>query len=108
MEQARFKGTRRAPEPVLEAEFLTEAGSAAEGWVISATYVDPAALLATARCVAAYKKRFGVRAVEPFAVEAYDALLFVAQGPREPGNVEAERSAMVRRLRASTCKGQQT
>lgn len=76
--------------------------------MISATYVDPAALPAAARCVAAYKKRFEVRAVEPFAVEACDALLFVAQGLRELGNVEVERSAMVRRLRASTYKGQKT
>ncbi|MER7684820.1 ABC transporter substrate-binding protein [Streptomyces sp. NPDC097610] len=73
--------------------------------MISATYVDPAALLAAARFVAAYKKRFGVRAVERFALEAYDALLFVAQGLRELGNVEVERGAMVRRLRESTYKG---
>ncbi|WP_075028231.1 bifunctional serine/threonine-protein kinase/ABC transporter substrate-binding protein [Streptomyces mirabilis] len=40
-EPARFKGMRMAPEPVLETAFLTEAGPAAEGWVISATYVGP-------------------------------------------------------------------
>jgi ABC-type branched-subunit amino acid transport system substrate-binding protein len=56
--------------------------------VISATYVDPAALSAAERFVAAYKKRFGVRAVERFALEAYDALLFVAQGLGELGYVE--------------------
>ncbi|MER5899794.1 bifunctional serine/threonine-protein kinase/ABC transporter substrate-binding protein [Streptomyces mirabilis] len=105
LEQARFKGTRMAPEPVLETAFLTEAGPAAEGWVISATYVDPAALPAAARFVAAYEKRFGVGAVERFALEAYDALLFIAQGLGELGNVEVERGAMVRRLRASTYKG---
>ncbi|MET7356033.1 ABC transporter substrate-binding protein [Streptomyces mirabilis] len=88
LEQTRFKGTRMAPEPVLEMAFLTEAGPAAEGWVISATYVDPAALSAAERFVAAYKKRFGVRAVERFALEAYDALLFVAQGLGELGYVE--------------------
>ncbi|GAX49666.1 hypothetical protein SO3561_01155 [Streptomyces olivochromogenes] len=31
LEQARFKGTRMAPEPVLETAFLTEAGPVAEG-----------------------------------------------------------------------------
>ncbi|MGW3414823.1 bifunctional serine/threonine-protein kinase/ABC transporter substrate-binding protein [Streptomyces sp. NPDC000888] len=105
LEQAGFRGTRMATEPVLETEFLTEAGTAAEGWLISATYVDPAGLPAAAGFVAAYKKRFGVRAVEPFAVEAYDALLFVAQGLRELGTAAVERGAMVRRLRAATYKG---
>ncbi|MER5825439.1 hypothetical protein ABT086_25080 [Streptomyces mirabilis] len=66
---------------------------------------DPAALPAAACFVAVYKKRFGVCAVERFALEAYDALLFVAQGLRELGDVEVERGAMVRRLRASTYKG---
>ncbi|MGX1910351.1 bifunctional serine/threonine-protein kinase/ABC transporter substrate-binding protein [Streptomyces phaeochromogenes] len=105
LEQAGFGGTRMAPEPVLEAAFLTEAGAAAEGWVITTSYVDPAELPAAARFVAAYKKRYGVRTVERFAVEAYDALLFVAQGLRELGSVEPERGAMVRRLRQTAHKG---
>ncbi|MEU9877140.1 bifunctional serine/threonine-protein kinase/ABC transporter substrate-binding protein [Streptomyces phaeochromogenes] len=105
LEQAGFGGTRMAPEPVLEAAFLTEAGAAAEGWVITTSYVDPVELPAAARFVAAYKKRYGVRTVERFAVEAYDALLFVARGLRELGSVEPERGAMVRRLRQTTHKG---
>ncbi|WP_443043511.1 bifunctional serine/threonine-protein kinase/ABC transporter substrate-binding protein [Streptomyces sp. NBC_00358] len=105
LEQAGFRGTRMAPEPVLEAAFLSEAGPAAEGWVICATYVDPAELPAAAGFVTAYRKRFGVRTVERFAVEAYDALNFVAQGLRDLGSDGVERGAMVRRLRASTYKG---
>ncbi|MEV2228885.1 bifunctional serine/threonine-protein kinase/ABC transporter substrate-binding protein [Streptomyces phaeochromogenes] len=105
LEQAGFRGTRMAPEPVLRPAFLTEAGPAAEGWVISTTYVDPAELPAATRFVKAYKKRFGVRTVERFAVEAYDALLFAAQGLRELGSAEPERGAMVRRLRQTTHKG---
>ena len=105
LEQAGFKGTRMATEPVLQSGFLTEAGAAAEGWVFGTSYVDPARLPAAARFVASYRKRFGVRAVEPFAVEAYDALLFVAQGLRALGAAGVERGAMVQRLRASTYKG---
>lgn len=105
LEQAGFRGTRMAPEPVLEAAFLNEAGPAAEGWVICTTYVDPAELPAGASFVTAYKKRFGVRTVGRFAVEAYDALNFVAEGLRELGSAGVERGAMVRRLRASTYKG---
>ncbi|MEV6498398.1 bifunctional serine/threonine-protein kinase/ABC transporter substrate-binding protein [Streptomyces prunicolor] len=105
LEQAGFRGTRMAAEPVLETEFLTEAGAAAEGWLFSTTYVDPAELPAAARFVTAYRKRFGVRTVEPFAVEAYDALLFIAQGLRALGTAAVERGAMVHGLRASTYKG---
>lgn len=103
--RAGFRGPRMAPEPVLQPAFLTEAGSAADGWLISATYVDPAELPAAARFVTAYRKRFGVRAVERFAVEAYDALFFVAQGLGGLGAVDVERGAMVRRLRTSPYKG---
>ncbi|MGW3645041.1 bifunctional serine/threonine-protein kinase/ABC transporter substrate-binding protein [Streptomyces sp. NPDC000878] len=106
LRQAGFRGTCMAPEPVLGAAFLTEAGPAAEGWVIATTYVDPTALPAASSFVTTYRKRFAVRAVEHFALEAYDALLFVAQGLRELGDAEAaERGAMVRRLRATTYKG---
>ena len=105
LEQAGFRGTRMAAEPVLETEFLTEAGAAAEGWLFSTSYVDPAELPAAARFVAAYRKRFGERTVAPFAVEAYDALLFVTQGLRELGTAAVERGALVHRLRASTYKG---
>ncbi|MFH8463896.1 bifunctional serine/threonine-protein kinase/ABC transporter substrate-binding protein [Streptomyces sp. NPDC017991] len=103
--RAGFRGTRMAPEPVLTTAFLKEAGPAAEGWVISTTYVDPAELPAAARFVETYRKRFGVRTVERYAVEAYDALLFVARAMRELGSVEPERGAMVRRLRETTHRG---
>ncbi|MFE7072901.1 bifunctional serine/threonine-protein kinase/ABC transporter substrate-binding protein [Streptomyces sp. NPDC057620] len=103
--RAGFRGTRMAPEPVLQTAFLKEAGPAAEGWVISTTYVDPAELPAAASFVETYRKRFGVRTVERYAVEAYDAVLFVAQAMRELGSVEPERGALVRRLRQTTHRG---
>ncbi|MER5474439.1 bifunctional serine/threonine-protein kinase/ABC transporter substrate-binding protein [Streptomyces sp. NPDC002685] len=105
LRQAGFRGARMAPEPVLEAAFLGEAGTAAEGWVICTAYVDPARLPAAAPFVTAYKKRFGVRTVERFAVEAYDALNFIAEGLRELGSAGVERGAMVRRLREATYNG---
>ncbi|MBO7937439.1 ABC transporter substrate-binding protein [Streptomyces sp. S9] len=42
-----FRGARTAAEGVLDARFLSAAGDAAEGWVIVATVMDPAAALAT-------------------------------------------------------------
>lgn len=105
LERAGFRGTRMAPQPVLEPPFLKEAGTSAEGWVISTTYVDPALLPRAAGFVTSYRKRFGVAAVERYAVEAYDALLFVAEALRQLGSVGVERGAMVRRLRTTTYKG---
>ncbi|MFI9584945.1 bifunctional serine/threonine-protein kinase/ABC transporter substrate-binding protein [Streptomyces sp. NPDC052236] len=102
---AGFKGARTGLGIVLELEFLTEAGAAAEGWVFGTPYIDPDAQPGAERFVAAYKKRYGVKAVERYAVEAYDALFFVAEGLRALGKVGAERGAMVRRLRQSSYRG---
>jgi ABC-type branched-subunit amino acid transport system substrate-binding protein len=105
LERAGFRGARAAPEPVLGEEFLAAAGTAAEGWVFSTAYVDPAALPAAAGFVAAYRKAYGGRTVEPFAVEGYDALLFVAQGLRELPQSRPERGSLVRRLRSVKHRG---
>ncbi|MFC8074402.1 bifunctional serine/threonine-protein kinase/ABC transporter substrate-binding protein [Streptomyces sp. NPDC057307] len=113
---AGFRGVRMARESALRAEFTAVAGAAADGWVFVTTYVDPAELPAAKGFVASYEKRYGPRggeqaraerlfAVEPFAVEAYDALNFVAQGMRELLATGAERGAMVTRLRDLTFKG---
>ncbi|WP_329385422.1 bifunctional serine/threonine-protein kinase/ABC transporter substrate-binding protein [Streptomyces sp. NBC_01716] len=105
-----FRGTRLAREPVLQPAFLDEAGAAADGWVIVTTYVDPAELPAAKGFVTSYEKRYGPRtgelfAVEPYAVEAYDALNFIARGIRELGGIGVERGAMVSRLRSLTYHG---
>lgn len=112
LSKAGFRGTRMAREPVLQPSFLTEAGSAADGWVLVTTYADPAELPAAKGFVASYEKRYGPRtgelfAVEPYAVEAYDAVNFVARGMRElvDGGTGVERGAMVSRLRALTYEG---
>lgn len=109
--QAGFRGTRLAVEPVLRPAFPAGAGAAADGWVVVTTYADPARLPAAKAFVASYEKRYGPRtgemfAVEPFAVEAYDALNFVARGIRElGGGTGVERGAMVSRLRSLTFRG---
>ncbi|MEV0038013.1 branched-chain amino acid ABC transporter substrate-binding protein [Streptomyces sp. NPDC050804] len=105
LRRAGFTGTCAATQPVLEETFLTEAGAASEGWVISATYVDPAELPRADRFVAAYLKHFDVRQAGRYALEAYDALFFLAQGLGGSGEQPAERGALVRELRSSTYRG---
>ncbi|WP_405615682.1 bifunctional serine/threonine-protein kinase/ABC transporter substrate-binding protein [Streptomyces sp. NBC_01508] len=113
---AGFRGVGMAPESALGAEFVAGAGAAAEGWVFVTTYVGPAELAAAKGFVASYERRYGPRggqqaptrglfAVEPYALEAYDALNFVARGMRELAATGVERGAMVRRLRGLTFKG---
>ncbi|MFJ9033119.1 bifunctional serine/threonine-protein kinase/ABC transporter substrate-binding protein [Streptomyces sp. NPDC102274] len=102
---AGFTGICLATQPVLEKAFLTEAGGAAEKWVISATYVDPAELPRAEGFVASYLKRFGVRQVGRYAMEAYDAVFFLVEGLGGHGERTAERGALVRGLRSVTYRG---
>ncbi|MER0244614.1 bifunctional serine/threonine-protein kinase/ABC transporter substrate-binding protein [Streptomyces sp. HSW2009] len=75
-QQAGFTGPRIATQAVLDPLFLKEAGSAAEGWVLTSTFIDPAETPAAAPFVAAYRKRFAT--APPYqAVEAYDAARLV-------------------------------
>jgi ABC-type branched-subunit amino acid transport system substrate-binding protein len=105
LRRAGFTGACAATQPVLEDAFLTEAGAAAEGWVISATYADPAGLPRAESFVTAYRKRFGVRQAGRYAVEAYDALFFVGQALSRPGDQAAERGFLVRQLRSTAYRG---
>ncbi|MFT2020271.1 bifunctional serine/threonine-protein kinase/ABC transporter substrate-binding protein [Streptomyces sp. 796.1] len=75
-QQTGFTGPRIATQAVLDPLFLKEAGSAAEGWVLTSTFIDPADTPAAAPFVAAYRKRFAT--APPYqAVEAYDAARLV-------------------------------
>ncbi|MFI1396268.1 bifunctional serine/threonine-protein kinase/ABC transporter substrate-binding protein [Streptomyces sp. NPDC020681] len=75
---AGFQGPRIAPQAVLDPAFLREAGDAAEGWLIAATFVDPSAVPTAKAFTAAFRKRFGT-APAYFAAEAYDAVNLVLQ-----------------------------
>jgi substrate-binding family protein len=69
------------------------------------TFVDAAKQPGAEHFVAEFKKRFGVRQVDRYAVEAYDALFLVAQGMSALGKGGVERGAMARRLRELSYKG---
>ncbi|MFF9016163.1 bifunctional serine/threonine-protein kinase/ABC transporter substrate-binding protein [Streptomyces sp. NPDC014870] len=81
-----YKGLRGGVEYALGPEFLSVAGPAAEEWYFGTTYVDPALLPAAKAFTAAYRKRWGLSAtarIEPFAVEAYDAVTGIATSMSE-------------------------
>ncbi|MFE5791978.1 bifunctional serine/threonine-protein kinase/ABC transporter substrate-binding protein [Streptomyces sp. NPDC056503] len=105
-----FDGLCGGIEPLLEKEFLTTAGSAAEGWFIGTSYVDPDVLPAGKAFAAAYRKRWGVPAatpVERYAVEAYDAVHAFAEslaGLRKDG-LTVQRDGVAHRLAEGTYTG---
>ncbi|MGW3951320.1 bifunctional serine/threonine-protein kinase/ABC transporter substrate-binding protein [Streptomyces sp. NPDC004752] len=107
---AGFTGTPAATEPVLDTVFLDAAGAAAEGWVFSATFVDPARLKSAAGFVRAYRRRYGVRTAARGAAEAYDtaglvalALTLVGTGPVKTGPVDT--GTLAHRLRSLSYRG---
>ncbi|MFI6286815.1 ABC transporter substrate-binding protein [Streptomyces sp. NPDC051018] len=103
----RYKGLLGATEPAMGPEFLADAGASAEGWVFGAGYVDPARMpgARAKEFLAAYRERWKLPGAERHAVEAYDSVLFVAQGIEGLGDDGATRGALVRRLRGMTYTG---
>ncbi|AVZ74700.1 serine/threonine protein kinase [Streptomyces lunaelactis] len=75
---AGFTGPRIAPQAVLDPRFLQLAGDAAEGWVLSSSFVDPAAVPAAKAFTTAFRKRYGAPPGY-FAAEAYDTVNLVLQ-----------------------------
>ncbi|MFF2012804.1 bifunctional serine/threonine-protein kinase/ABC transporter substrate-binding protein [Streptomyces sp. NPDC058195] len=101
---AGFTGTRVSTGPVLAPAFLDGAGKAAEGWVFSEAYSDPAALPAAKAFTAAYRERFGT-APGRWAAEAYDAVGLIADAARTTSATGTEREGIAQRLFLTTHKG---
>ncbi|RII17852.1 Serine/threonine-protein kinase AfsK [Streptomyces sp. YIM 130001] len=68
---AEFTGRRMGTQTLLDPRFLDAAGAAAEGWLITASCIDPSAVPAAAPFRKAYRRRFG-REPGYYAAEAYD------------------------------------
>ncbi|MEU5403161.1 bifunctional serine/threonine-protein kinase/ABC transporter substrate-binding protein [Streptomyces sp. NPDC005963] len=100
-----FTGPRGSVQPVLEPEFLTGAGEAAEGWVFGTTYADASRLKGAEAFTAAYRRRWKTSTVERFAVEAYDAVLFLARGITELNTDRVPLGALRSRLRTLAHRG---
>jgi ABC-type branched-subunit amino acid transport system substrate-binding protein len=103
---AGFDKPRVASQAVIDPAFLELAGDAAEGWVLTSSFIDPSAVPAAAAFTAAFRKRYGA-APGYYAAEAYDTVnLFLqalakgTKGGRPPGRQE-----LVGLLRKSTYKG---
>ncbi|MER7177675.1 bifunctional serine/threonine-protein kinase/ABC transporter substrate-binding protein [Streptomyces mesophilus] len=101
---AGFDGLRLAPQSVLDPRFLKDAGEAAEGWQLTASFVDPAAVPELEPFTKAFTKRYG-RPPGYQAAEAYDAVNLIIEGLLATGRKRPAREALTRRLRKSTYKG---
>ncbi|WP_026058264.1 bifunctional serine/threonine-protein kinase/ABC transporter substrate-binding protein [Streptomyces sp. SS] len=88
-----YRGPCGSVELVLQPEFLTVAGPAAEGWFFGTGYVDPDKLPAARKFTAAYRKRWGLSpttSVDRFATEAYDVANWALQALRKATANHAE------------------
>ncbi|MFH8711646.1 bifunctional serine/threonine-protein kinase/ABC transporter substrate-binding protein [Streptomyces zaomyceticus] len=88
-----YRGPCGSVEYVLQPEFLTVAGPAAEGWYFGTGYVDPDGLPAARRFTGAYRKRWGLSgatSVDRFATEAYDVANWALQALRTAVENHAE------------------
>ncbi|MFE5296078.1 bifunctional serine/threonine-protein kinase/ABC transporter substrate-binding protein [Streptomyces sp. NPDC056632] len=80
-----YRGPRGSVEYVLEPEFLSVAGPAAEGWYFGTSYTDPDTVPSAKEFAAAYRKHWHLAAtdrIDRYAVEAYDALYWLGQALR--------------------------
>ncbi|MFH8625449.1 ABC transporter substrate-binding protein [Streptomyces vietnamensis] len=105
-----YKGPCGSAEQVLQPEFLSLAGPAAEGWYFGASYVDPARMPAGKEFAAAYRARWKLPATAPFeryATETYDTVHWIAQALRTAVVNKAEHvpTAVVNALRQAPYQG---
>ncbi|MEU0598198.1 bifunctional serine/threonine-protein kinase/ABC transporter substrate-binding protein [Streptomyces sp. NPDC006393] len=100
--QSGYDGLRVLGYPAAGPEFLTAAGTAADGWQVFAPYIDPSA--APVRAFAsAYRKRYG--APPPYwAAEAYDVARMVITRLAEAGG-RPSRNRLYDLLAKGTYKG---
>ncbi|MFF3379641.1 bifunctional serine/threonine-protein kinase/ABC transporter substrate-binding protein [Streptomyces sp. NPDC002680] len=75
---AGFDKPRIASQAVIDQEFLDLAGDAAEGWLMTSSFIDPTAVPAAASFTTAFRKRYGA-APGHYAAEAYDTVNLVIQ-----------------------------
>ncbi|AXG77325.1 bifunctional serine/threonine-protein kinase/ABC transporter substrate-binding protein [Streptomyces paludis] len=100
---AGFTGPRLAPQAVLDDTFLTEAGAAAEGWVVSASFIDATAVPGAQPFRDAYRVRYAAPP-GPFAAESYDVVNLVIQELTATRS-RPTRKALTGRLRAASYQG---
>ncbi|MFD8420695.1 ABC transporter substrate-binding protein [Streptomyces sp. NPDC059668] len=103
---AGFDGPRLTPQAVIDPAFLELAGEAAEGWLLTASFVDPSAVPAAAAFTAAFRRRFGA-APGYYAAEAYDTVNLVVQElvKATKGGRPPKRQELLGLLRKSRYKG---
>lgn len=99
-----FSGARVATQRAFGARFLKSAGRAGDGWVFATTFIDPTATPAARAFTEAYEARYGERP-GPYAAQAYDAVLFLAEACVSGDSPLTERDAIVRRMHEVAYQG---
>ncbi|MFF9016164.1 bifunctional serine/threonine-protein kinase/ABC transporter substrate-binding protein [Streptomyces sp. NPDC014870] len=101
-----FTGMKITGQHVFEPRFLTEAGRAAEGWILGAPVTDPTARKEAADFVAAHRTRYGTPPA-PYTGESFDVVNLLiqevvkaAEGGRRP-----DRTALTPALRKARYTG---
>ncbi|MFI6335449.1 bifunctional serine/threonine-protein kinase/ABC transporter substrate-binding protein [Streptomyces sp. NPDC050535] len=104
--EAGFDKPRLSSQAVIDPEFLELAQDAAEGWLLTSSFVDPAAVPEAAAFTAAFRKRYGA-APGYYAAEAYDTVNLVLQEllKATKGGRPPKRQDLVGLLRKSRYKG---
>lgn len=98
LQKARFTGARMGLVRGYGPAFLAGAGAAAEGWGFTASFVDADEIPAAKAFATAYRKRFRTPP-PPYAAEAYDAVLFLAEAMVSGRSPVTDRGSILRRTR---------
>ncbi|BCL30367.1 bifunctional serine/threonine-protein kinase/ABC transporter substrate-binding protein [Streptomyces aurantiacus] len=103
---AGFDKPRLASQAVIDPQFLKQAGDAAEGWLMTSSFIDPSAVPAAKAFTAAFRKRYDA-APGYFAAEAYDTVNLIVQEVLKATkrNRPPARAKLVGLLRKSRYKG---
>ncbi|WP_425581317.1 bifunctional serine/threonine-protein kinase/ABC transporter substrate-binding protein [Streptomyces sodiiphilus] len=104
---AGFTGPRFAPQAALHPAFLEQAGDAAEGWQLTASFIDPASAPDAEDFAAAYREEYDA-APGYWAAEAYDAAALVLQEIAKAATAQGGppgRSRLAGALREATYQG---
>ncbi|OKK17337.1 hypothetical protein AMK16_21000 [Streptomyces sp. CB00455] len=102
--EAGFQGPRLGIQQAMEPAFLSTAGPAADGWIFSSLFTDPAAVPDAAGFTAAYRAAHGT-APARWATEAYDAVGLLVAALTGLEGEGRDRAGLSRRVFRTTHQG---
>ncbi|MEU4268529.1 bifunctional serine/threonine-protein kinase/ABC transporter substrate-binding protein [Streptomyces sp. NPDC026092] len=106
LDELGFTGMKITGQHVFESRFLTEAGAAAEGWILGAPVTDPTTRKEAAAFVAAHRTRYGAPPAY-YAGESFDVVNLLIQEVEKAakGGQRPDRTTLTPALRKATYTG---